>query len=941
MYKLLFENFPLYDPRGANKTDRLIIREPSVHIGVNMAGTVSFVIDPGHPNADKITKMSGTLELQDDTGPIFRGRVLDSRETFYKSTQYTAEGAMAYLNDSIVEPYDFPADFLNDPGYIAAAASGNVVAWWLGWLLDNHNRQVSPERQIKLGTVTVTDPNNYISRADSTYPTTFDVIREKLVGSRLGGYLIMRYERDGNYLDYISTFVQTNAQEITFTQNLLDLVRERSAADLYTAVLPVGDEGLTIESLPDGPQENGLIKAGKIIYNPQAEADYGGRITRKVEYDDITLPQNLLHSAVMDMGGEIRLPESLEVRACDLHNLDGQTPSFRIGLYTVVVSTPHEIRKSYPLTELQPNILEPGATTITLNGTTTQLTSQLRRQQSTIVEGAIPYIQKAVQSATEQITGNRGGYVVWHSTTPGGVPEEILIMDTPDIKTATKVWRWNKAGLGYSSTGYNGPYGTAITQDGAIVADFITTGQLTASIIKSGILQSLDGDVFYLDLEKGVLKMRAESLTIGGKTVEEISSEKATGALNDFVNVTFDPKIGELQKQIDGQIENFFRDYEPTLDNEPASLWTTDAEKLRHEGDMFYWKSKGYGYRFMPDDAGGWEWVLIQDTDITKALAEAALAKDTADGKRRTYLTQPVPPYDEGDVWFRGPEFPALVCIKSRTSGSFDPDEWAKEDNYIDLLAAQEAATGAVNAQTQQQIFDKLTGGGSNQGIYLQNGRVYINATYIQSGTISLELLKLVGTACGLMQGYGRTVSGRTTEGIVIYANGVDSYGDARPPYLILTDAGFRVQVTDSYQFNFAGGSLEVLGDIYTTATGNKAGMITAASSISAGGRVTGLNFYLSGGHLLAQWNANDVLQIGGTGGTYIGGNPVYVGQSTTTVYIRGSVNFSQATSISGVNDLTVADLHFNLRNGYTYNMTDCDWVSVGGYWVLAHNPPY
>lgn len=162
MYTLNFDGFPLYDPRGANKTDRLIIREPEVQIAINKAGSVKFTIDPGHPNADKITKMRGTLELADDAGVIFRGRVLDDKQTFFKSVQYTAEGALAWLNDGIVEPYDFPADFQDDPAYQTAAASGNVVAYFLGWLLDCYNEHAAPERQIKLGTVTVSDPNNYI-----------------------------------------------------------------------------------------------------------------------------------------------------------------------------------------------------------------------------------------------------------------------------------------------------------------------------------------------------------------------------------------------------------------------------------------------------------------------------------------------------------------------------------------------------------------------------------------------------------------------------------------------------------------------------------------------------------------------------------------------------------------------------------------------------------
>lgn len=92
-------------------------------------------------------------------------------------------------------------------------------------------------------------------------------------------------------------------------------------------------------------------------------------------------------------------------------------------------------------------------------------------------------LQNAVNSATNWITGTKGGYVIFQRNELGQ-PYEILIMDTPDIATAAKVWRWNNGGLGYSSTGYNGPYRTAITQDGSIVADFITTGTLNAALVK-------------------------------------------------------------------------------------------------------------------------------------------------------------------------------------------------------------------------------------------------------------------------------------------------------------------------------------------------------------------------------------------------------------------------------------------------------------------------
>lgn len=102
-------------------------------------------------------------------------------------------------------------------------------------------------------------------------------------------------------------------------------------------------------------------------------------------------------------------------------------------------------------------------------------------------------MQQAIDSATEQITGNNGGYVVLHDANNDGFPDELLIMDTADISTAVKIWRFNSSGLGYSSTGYSGTYGLAITQNGAIVADFITAGTLNANVIRAGILQDAAG----------------------------------------------------------------------------------------------------------------------------------------------------------------------------------------------------------------------------------------------------------------------------------------------------------------------------------------------------------------------------------------------------------------------------------------------------------------
>lgn len=101
--------------------------------------------------------------------------------------------------------------------------------------------------------------------------------------------------------------------------------------------------------------------------------------------------------------------------------------------------------------------------------------------------GSSSVIQAAIQNATNWITGGRGGYVIFQLNA-NGQPDEILIMDQPSVESAQKVWRWNQGGLGYSENGYDGPYTTAITQDGAIVADFITAGTMMANIIHGGTL---------------------------------------------------------------------------------------------------------------------------------------------------------------------------------------------------------------------------------------------------------------------------------------------------------------------------------------------------------------------------------------------------------------------------------------------------------------------
>ena len=235
------------------------------------------------------------------------------------------------------------------------------------------------------------------------------------------------------------------------------------------------------------------------------------------------------------------------------------------------------------------------------------------------------------------------------------------------------------------------------------------------------------------------------------KYTDDSYAEEVAGDLSNFADqVTGD--IDNIQTQLDGKIETYYYDYEPTLSNIPASAWTTEEERQKHIGDLFYWKSKGFTYRFLKDGST-WKWQAIKDSDIDEALQQAATAQDTADGKRRVFTSTPTPPYDVGDLWAQGGSGDIMRCIRSRSSGNYTSSDWDKASKYTDDTAVDDLD----NALDQEGVFNRLTNNGQTQGIYLQNNRIYINATYIQSGTLSANLIKGgILTLGGASNGNGR-----------------------------------------------------------------------------------------------------------------------------------------------------------------------------------------
>lgn len=407
MYQIKCGKSILFDPRD----DALVVLNPKCKLEVNTCGEASFTILPNHPNISNLTKLRSVFEITQGTDVIFRGRMTNDIKDFHNRVDVDLEGALAYANDTIIPPFKFP----DDAQFAGAANAENVVAYLLQWVIDKHNEQASDFQKFQLGTVTVKDPNNTISRAEEGYSTTWDVLRSKFFESSLGGYMYVRYGANGvNYIDYLEKFTYLNSQRIAFGENLMDVERQTNADETYTAMLPTGaesertesagddyegdyvsientmtvKEALTLESpledgtyLPDGAlsDDGDIIKKGKFIYSKKGVNQYGW-ICMPIEeskFEDVTLVDNLKTKAIAALKSKsTTFAETIRVQGLDLHFTDSQIAAFRICRNVAVSSKPHGISGTYPLEKLEIDLLNPQNTIFTIGATERVLTSK-------------------------------------------------------------------------------------------------------------------------------------------------------------------------------------------------------------------------------------------------------------------------------------------------------------------------------------------------------------------------------------------------------------------------------------------------------------------------------------------------------------------------------------------------------------------------------------
>ena len=382
IYTIFVDGNCIYDPRLVQ--DGYMLISASLDLEASKAGALTLTIPPDAAGYGAIKKLSSTVAVKRDGVTIFSGRCLDEQVRWDNAVTYTCEGCLAYLVDSIQRPFVFPAAE-GDPATPAA---------YLGFLLGRHNAQVPASRQLKLGAVTVTDPNGYISRSDTEYSTTLKLVQEGLLDTP-GGYLMPRYEADGIYLDYVSDFDTLANQPVEYALNLLDINTSRPGADICTAILPLGakpqdsDARLTISILADETTSD-VCKAGDIVYSKAAETAYGGRIVKVVTWDDVTQAANLLTKAKAALAAAIQVPTTVELSAADLAAAGYDYNSYNVGTYVNVTSKPHEgahgLQSRYAVLKLSLDLLDPSAGKLTVGATTTGFSAQVQKSQAAAIK---------------------------------------------------------------------------------------------------------------------------------------------------------------------------------------------------------------------------------------------------------------------------------------------------------------------------------------------------------------------------------------------------------------------------------------------------------------------------------------------------------------------------------------------------------------------------
>ncbi len=340
----------VYDSR----LDEYALQGLTVTTALNKGGTAEIVMPQGHPAHDAFMGYKTIVEIYRDSRLVFRGRALYPSDDFRNTRTVVCEGELCFLQDAVSRPYlyqDTPATVLAE-------------------VLEIYNSQVEPAKQFRLGTITVTDPNDYIRLESENAESVLDTVTKLL--DRCGGYIVFTTDQDGaRVLNWYAEMNYRSGQVIEFGENLLDFSRSGANTSLATAVLPYGakdtatGDRVTIESVNGGKD---------FIQNDEAVA-LRGFIIKPVTWDDVTEPVNLLRKAQEWLEANRYIITSLQLSALDLSYIDKSIDGFQVGDTIRVKSPPHRVDEDFLLTERTEDLLNPANCSITLGKERRTLTS--------------------------------------------------------------------------------------------------------------------------------------------------------------------------------------------------------------------------------------------------------------------------------------------------------------------------------------------------------------------------------------------------------------------------------------------------------------------------------------------------------------------------------------------------------------------------------------
>ena len=390
MLQVYADDVLVYD----NRLEDYALTGLTLTVGENKGGAAEITMPPGHPAYNGFTSYRTLVTVYKDGVLIFRGRALYATDDFYNRRRITCEGERCFLRDGIIRPYLYQ----DDPAVIFAD------------VINLYNAQVDAFKQFVAGTVTVTDPNNYI-RGESEKAETFADVVNKLV-ERCGGYVVFTTNSSGQrVINWYEDPGYSSSQVIEFGSNLMDFVRTGASTDMATVIIPYGaadettGERITIRSVNDDLD---------FIQDLDAVA-LRGVIAKAVYWDDVTEPANLLAKAQQYLASSKNMITSLTLTALDLSVLDADIDSFRVGDKVRVRSKPHGVDDDFRVTERTMDLLQPANDRITLGKEIKTLTgadaagdrqsaSDLQRVERNVKADYMLNIAAAVQEAKQTLT---------------------------------------------------------------------------------------------------------------------------------------------------------------------------------------------------------------------------------------------------------------------------------------------------------------------------------------------------------------------------------------------------------------------------------------------------------------------------------------------------------------------------------------------------------